>query len=236
MGISRQGREPGMQNGLGASGQLQHGGPRRKGDGVPAEATRPLGATSTRPAAAVRRRAAAALIAAAAAASVVAVPAGAASARPLPSDSSPGPSCRVDVRAARLLGGVAYHLFIIYREQGRDQYFRGGPSNGGSSGASRSSSNSSSNSGRRIVTDYGPYKPGTVDYDPNAYSVTVLKGAAACGKDRCLAAQARRIEKLHRLYASLGPNSNSVARTLLAKCHLPVDKPHINTPGFDEVL
>jgi hypothetical protein len=195
-----------------------------------------VGATPGCPTTAVRRRVAAALVAAAAASGVVAVPAGAASARPLPSDSSPGPSCRVDVRAARLLGGVAYHLFIIYREQGRDQYFRGGPSDGGSSGASSSASNSSSNSGRRIVTKYGPYKPGTIDYDPNAYSVTVLKGAAACGTDRCLAAQARRIDKLHRLYASLGPNSNSVARTLLAKCHVPVDKPHINTPGFDEVL
>jgi hypothetical protein len=65
----------------------------------------------------------------------------------------------------------------------------------------------------------GQYKPGTIGYDPEAHSVTVLLGRTACGKNCCFAAQARRIEKLHRVYNSLGPNSNTVARTLLAKCH-----------------
>jgi hypothetical protein len=197
---------------------------------------RESGVQNGRAATAGRRRVAAWLVAAAAAAGVVAVPGGAASARPLPGDNPP-PTCRVDVRAARLIGGLAYHLFVIYRGQGRYEYFRGGPGAGagGSSRASSSSSGSSS-SGRRIVTEYGPYKPGTIDYDPEAYSVTVLLGRQACGKNRCFAAEARRIEKLRRVYKSSGPNSNSVARTLLARCHVPVDKPRVNTPGFEQVL
>lgn len=204
-----------------------------------------------RPATAVRRRVAAALIGAAAAAGVLAIPAGTASARPLPGDGFTR-SCRVDVRSSKVAGGLARHLFVIYSEQGREQYFRGGPSkDGGPSGSSSSSSHSSSSSsssssshssGRGggpygpIATDYGDYKPGTVDYDRRAPSVTALTGAGACGKNLCFATQADRIERLNRSYSPLGPNSNSVARTILAKCNVPSKKPGGWAPGWDQIL
>jgi hypothetical protein len=252
MGVSRQEWEPG----LGALSQLKH---RKPG--------RTVGATPGRRATAVRRWLAPALVGAAAAASVLAVPGGAARARPLPGDGNLGPSCQVDVRAARLLGGLAYHLFIIYREQGREQYFRGGPNEHlpGPSSSSLSSSSRSSIAaslrpdagarldlagfipydpppidprkvGRTIVTMHGAYKPGSKDWEPNAPSVTALKGKEACGKDRCFIAQERRINKLHRGYGSLGPNSNSVAHTLLAKCNVPAKRPAVWAPGFDQIL
>jgi len=91
-------------------------------------------------------------------------------------------------------------------------------------------------SGRLSGSLLVPYKPGTIDYDPEAYSVTVLLGRAACDKGRCFAAEAQRIQKRHLVYNSFGPNSNSVAHTLLVKCHVPVDKPGGVAPGFDEVL
>jgi hypothetical protein len=77
----------------------------------------------------------------------------------------------------------------------------------------------------------------TIDYDPAAASITVLLGKAACDKGSCFAAQARRINRLHRGYANSGPNSNPVVRTLLAKCHVPVgNADRFHAPGFDEVL
>jgi hypothetical protein len=250
MGISRQEWEPDLC----ALSQLEH-----------REPGRTMGAPPGREAKAVRRWLAPALAGAAAAAGVLAVPAGAARARPLPGDGNPGPSCQIDVRAARLLGGVAYHLFIIYREQGREQYFRGGPNEhlSGSSSLSSSSSSSIASSvepdagarfdlagfipydpppidprkvGRTIVTMHGDYKPGSKDWAPDAPSVTALKGKEACGKDRCFVAQERRINKLHHSYGDLGPNSNSVAHTLLARCNVPAKRPALWAPGFDQIL
>jgi hypothetical protein len=202
----------------------------------------------------IRRRVAAALVAAAAAVGVLAVPAGPAVARPLPGDGM-SPSCRVDVRSSDVAGGIARHLFVIYYERGREQYFRGGPSKGGgSSGSSSSSSDSSSGSSSSsdsshssspssgsspygpITTLHGDYKPGTIDYDRKAPSVTVLTGAGACGKDRCFANQAQRINKLNRGYKPLGPNSNSVAHTFLAKCKVPAKTPGGWAPGWGQVL
>ena len=251
--------KPGVQHWLGASNHCEHGDASRIGRA---------------PVSVVQRRVAAAFIAGAVAAIVLAVSAGAAGARPLPSDSSPGPSCRVDVRAAELpiTLNAAAHLFIIYREQGRELYFRGGPRfQHALPGSSRSSSGSSSavnassptaiaaslesapGTGlvlarfplppgvnprkiqpNTIVTKYGVYKPGSEDWSPGAPSVTVLKGKAACGKDRCFLAEAKRINKLHRSYSSLGPNSNTVARTFLARCHVPTNKPDVWAPGWDD--
>jgi hypothetical protein len=228
MGISRQEWELGIQNNLAASSQLEHGEPRMR-----SAPRRGL----------IRRRLATALVAATAAASVLAIPAGAASARPLPGDGV-SKSCRVDVRSSSV-GFGAKHLFVIYYERGKEQYFRGGPSKGGgSSGSSSSSSDSSSGSSSGssgssygpIVTKYGDYRPGTIDYDRKAPSVTALSGAKACGKNHCFAKQARRINKLDRNYRPLGPNSNSVARTFLAKCKVRAKKPGGWAPGFDKVL
>ena len=73
-------------------------------------------------------------------------------------------------------------------------------------------------------------------YDRRAPSVTALTGAGAGGKNLCFASQAQRINRLNRSYNPLGPNSNSVARTFLAKCNVPSKKPGGWAPGWDEVL
>jgi hypothetical protein len=131
--------------------------------------------------------------------------------------SAPG-TCHVDVRS-KPVAGVAQHLFVIYAAGRRELYFRGGPRDDGS-----------------IVTNHGVYKAGTVDYDPRARSVTVRTGVAACGLDRCFAREAARINGLHIPYKILGPNSNSVARTLLDKCGVPAKKPVGAAPGWNRVL
>jgi len=262
MGISIQEWKPGMQNSPGAPRQLREAPIGRYAVGVDPEldlegakpgATRPVGATPGRPATAVRRRVAATLVAATASVSLLAVLAGTADARPLPGDGA-SPSCRVDVRSSDVAGGLARHLFVIYYERGREKYFRGGPSKGGGSSGSTSSpsdsssSDSSSSSSHSsspssgsspygpITTIHGDYKPGTIDYDRKAPSVTVLTGAGACGKDRCFATQAQRINKLNRGYKPLGPNSNSVAHTFLARCKVPAKTPGGWAPGWGQVL
>jgi len=155
--------------------------------------------------------------------------------------SATGTTCRVDVRS-KPVAGVAKHLFVIYSTGRRELYFRGGPSDdgGGSDSNSRTGSSGSKqhaeSSHGSIVTNHGVYKSGTVDYAPRAPSVTVLTGVAACGLDRCFAREAARINGLRIPYKILGPNSNSAARTFLAKCGVPARKPAGVAPGWNRIL
>jgi len=159
--------------------------------------------------------------------------------------------CRIDVRSSSVAIGLAKHLFVIYSD-GSESYYRGGPSKGGGSSASSGSSSGSSGSGSSsgssgssgsgpgafgyITTDHGAYVPGTVDYDTGAPSKTVMTGSGACGKDSCFVSQLDRIENRRVTYEALGPNSNSVARTLLDKCGVPANKPGGWAPGWGTVL
>ena len=120
--------------------------------------------------------------------------------------------CRVDVRATDI-GGVAaafpvYHLFMVCTdENGAQTEYRGGPQPGAPPG-----------SFGQITKTKEPYRPGAIDWDPSAYSVTVLDGPEACKKQTCLASVLDMIQATRTPYAALGPNSNTVVSTLLNKC------------------
>jgi hypothetical protein len=147
-------------------------------------------------------------------------------------DKGPGGEClsaKIDVRATHIgaLGRLPiYHLFIVYQDQeDKEWYFRGGPGNdctGGDYGG--------------IETAHGPYTSGTVDWDPSAPSETVISGQDACGKDICFRTELGRIQATCTTYESTGPNSNTVARTLLAKCDVPQSKPVWIAPGWENDL
>lgn len=164
---------------------------------------------------------------------------------------SGGVSCYVDVRSSNV-GVIGKHFFVIYGplKGGRGEwYYRGGPgggdggkgssgssASGGSSAGSSDSSGSSDTAHGLIVAEHGKYVRGTIDYDPDAPSVRVMSGPEACGKNRCLGSQIPRINALKKKYRVLGPNSNSVARTLLARCGIPEKNPGGFAPGWGTVL
>ncbi|MDP1850616.1 MAG: hypothetical protein Q8K79_22685 [Solirubrobacteraceae bacterium] len=139
-----------------------------------------------------------------------------------------GSACKVDVRATHI-GGILsgmpiWHLFVVTTDgAGTERYYRGGP--GGPGGGPTYGS---------IQTNDGLYVAGTVDWSPGAPSTTVLSGAAACGHDACLAAELRRIDGTRTAYAPTGPNSNTVAATILANCSIPRGKPVWVAPGWSD--
>ena len=128
----------------------------------------------------------------------------------------------IDVRSGPAafvgLGGHGFdHLFIIETDtSARELFYRGGIGN-------RCAGTWPPFYG--ISTDSGPYLPGTVDWHPGAPSVTVATGAAAMGKGSCCSSQLARIRASCTSYNPLGPNSNTVVKTLLANCGLPLRKP-----------
>ena len=131
-------------------------------------------------------------------------------------------TCRVDVRAKPIDGGFgSSHLFIVHTNaKGVQTYYRGGPQY------------DSFIYWGDIVTDYGKYVRGTIDWYPKAKSVTVANGNDICSIDTCLAEHADAIEASGTPYALLGPNSNSVVYTLLKDCGLPAEKPDVWAPGW----
>ncbi len=142
---------------------------------------------------------------------------------------APSGECRVDVRATKIsgLGGLpVYHLFVILHNKtsGAETYYRGGP---GSRGASYGN----------IITKNGSYVAGTIDWEPSAPSVTVQDPVDCATTDACFVRELRRIDGTATPYAPTGPNSNTVARTILNKCSINEDKPVWVAPGWgDPVL
>lgn len=134
-------------------------------------------------------------------------------------------NCRIDVRATRIQATDPFniwHLFIVYtNNDGTEYFFRGGPDG-----------ENADNYGTVRVTS-GEYLPGTVDWAPNAPSTTVMIGNNACGMDVCFDRELSRINSLSVPYKISGPNSNTVARTLLIGCNIPPNKPVTFAPGWD---
>jgi hypothetical protein len=147
-----------------------------------------------------------------------------------PAPAPGGGSCRVDVAATRI-GGILsrapiWHLLVVYADSsGTEHFFRGGPG-GSCSGVAAGGYGT-------ILGTSGPYVPGTVDYPP-IHSTTVLTGSAACGKESCFASELARIDASCTPYSATGPNSNTVARTLLANCGVPQSKPVRIAPGWGD--
>lgn len=115
---------------------------------------------------------------------------------------------------------LIWHLFIVYTDAaGVEFFFRGGPQR-----------DSISNFGSITVRE-GPYVLGTIDWNPHVRTRRVAMGLDICGKDADLRAELGRIAALRKPYKVEGPNSNTVARTLLSKCGLPLLKPPGAAPG-----
>ena len=114
-----------------------------------------------------------------------------------------------------------YHLFIIYTdENGINYIYRGGPSN--------SFPHFGTIEGYNAI-----YANGGPDWNLDAPSVTVLKGSDASGKNSCFVTELSRITSENIPYHPLGQNSNTLAKTLLVNCGVPVAKPVIEAPGWD---
>jgi len=142
-------------------------------------------------------------------------------------DRTPDGKCnlpKIDVRAVPITDYInvrIYHLFIIYTdENGINYLFRAGPSG--------------------PFPHYGTiqgynavYANGGPDWDLDAPSVTVMKGSAASGKNNCFVSQLSRITTANIPYHLFGPNSNTVTKTLLVNCGIPVAKPVNLAPGWD---
>ena len=141
--------------------------------------------------------------------------------------SSPTAVPTVDVRATHIGGALSklpvWHLFVVTTNTaGQQRFYRGGPGGAGQPPYGT------------IKTTFGPYVPGTVDWNPSAPSANVLSGPAAADKDSSLAAEMRRIDGSAVNYQPLGPNSNTVASTMLHKTGIAASKPVWLAPGWDQ--
>ena len=154
----------------------------------------------------------------------VSVPSGPGTATSLAPSSSSAVSAAPARRFARASKKRPARMNVVTTDAtGAERYYRGGP--GGPGGGPTYGS---------IITNDGPYVAGTVDWAPGAPSRTVMSGPTACGHDACLAAELRRIDGTGTAYAPTGPNSNTVASTILTNCHIPRGKPVWVAPGWDD--
>ena len=112
-------------------------------------------------------------------------------------------------------------LATCSRRVGQASFYRGGPENHRPPFG-------------RIATEHGPYVEGTIDWATDATMVTLAEGEAAAGLDVCLRAELDRIEGLRVPNNLRGPNSNTVVRTVLERCGLPVAQPVAYAPGFGD--
>jgi hypothetical protein len=150
-------------------------------------------------------------------------------------------------------------MFIVFTDaNGKEYYLRGGPSgkgpasssglsselsggsSQGSSGSNSSASSDSSSGGVAggpwgyIASEYGEYKPGTIDWDPGAKATTVDSGPATCGKYEALKRAFDAIAASKTRYNPLGPNSNSCVFTALQKVGITPQAPGgVWAPGAD---
>jgi len=147
-----------------------------------------------------------------------------------------GGNYRIDVRANALsgIGGVLFsHLYIVYTDAaGSEYYFRGGPTHGGVGGGPLGWGADYGN----IVVNCGRYLPGTVDYQQNAKSKTVLTGIGACQAIPTLFGQVGIINGLNVPYHPSGPNCISVVNHMLNQIGQPFTSPVWINPGSSSPL
>lgn len=140
---------------------------------------------------------------------------------------------RIDVRAVPIPGGLAgvagaFHLFIVWKkEDGSEVFLRGGPGNPNLGPVDEDLLGF-----KAIHCLWGPYVPGTIDYAPHAQSATAAVGYGQESYEKMVRA-CRTINFMGIGYRPTGPNSNTVARTLLAVLGVPAKKPDVLTPGWD---
>jgi hypothetical protein len=152
--------------------------------------------------------------------------------------SWPPGECAIEVCAIpihSLAGSVGFqHLFIVFVDStGKAFYVRGGPGGPHSPPASMVAGVFGT-----IECHYGRYVKGTVDWNPDALAVTVASGAGVCGTYAQMCREADQINLLSEPYSPVGPNSNSVVRTILHRCGLPArcPGPEFAYPGWGRIL
>jgi hypothetical protein len=146
-----------------------------------------------------------------------------------PPGTSPGPcDSRIDVRGTSItdVPGLFRHAFIIHHDgtTGEEFAYRGGNTKGKSVcpgvGLQPTWKCPFNNPLLRAI-GVGPLKekfqPGATDW-PALSSRILLEGSTADTKDGCFRKEASRISALCVPYSPCGPNSNSVAFTLLKNC------------------
>jgi hypothetical protein len=142
------------------------------------------------------------------------------------------PSCRIEVRSyptTRI--PLIDHVFIHFTDAtGQEYEFRGGPE------YHPEDVHPPSRCFNCVGTPFGAVtattarflpERGAIDYGvPGTRGIPVLSGSEACGKYFCLENEVRRINRMCKRYRVFpGPNSNTVASTMLSKCEIPLRKP-----------
>jgi hypothetical protein len=124
----------------------------------------------------------------------------------------------------------------------------GGSSRSNSSDGSNSSNSSSPGSGRGgidqnngpwgpIVVDHGAYRPGTIDWNPDAVVQRVTTVPGNCDRlDRAFATTADAVERAVIPYNPLSTNSNATARTILEGGGITAPRPSEWVPGWNTQL
>jgi hypothetical protein len=163
---------------------------------------------------------------------------------------------RIDVRASAIaqVGSLPiYHAFIVYYDKAKKLEFftRGGNTKGKPVCPGVGRPKGPGILGALVhggcpfddpsfgAIGVGPindiYGPTSIDW-PAVGSRTVLRGPASDAKPSCFAKEADRISKACIPYSPCGPNSNSVASTLLKNCDIPAEPPGGFFPGWDTLL
>ncbi|MFN0101686.1 MAG: hypothetical protein ACKV2U_06295 [Bryobacteraceae bacterium] len=108
------------------------------------------------------------------------------------------------------------------------------PSGSNPSGSSESSGSGGGGPFGYIVTEYGEYKPGTIDWDPGAKTVTVQSGSGTCGKYDDLKKAFDGVTASKTRYNPLSPNSNSTVFSAVKKVGITPKRPdEVWAPGYD---
>jgi len=121
------------------------------------------------------------------------------------------------------------HLFIVYTASNGEQwYLRGGPGEAGEDGLADG----------YTTADIGRYAPGSLDWDPDASSVTVMTGQAAAGKFDAMVEAAHACDDANVPYQMVtrrvkleGENCNATAYTILTRAGVPAKRPSGVHPG-----
>lgn len=151
---------------------------------------------------------------------------------------------RIEVRAS--FSGKAgskfpmrIHLFIVYTAiDGKQWYVRGGP------GPQVDDPEFGALEDGYVTAEVGRFTASSIDYDPSATSVTVMKGPAAAEKFDTLLAAAERINaakvpyraQLGGMTSMDGENCNAAAWTILNLSGVPTKKPTGIHPGWGKPL
>ncbi len=155
-------------------------------------------------------------------------------------------TCTVEVRYTPVAGGLANHAFILTQDSDSTRYFRGGPASrdgGLNSGSSNSGSSDGTESSRgnpnngiygTIVTEYGLYRPRTIDWTtaPTGQQVVAIRPGNCDALDTEFARHADNIERANINYGPLAANSNSTAREILERAGFGNVQPVVWAPSW----